>query len=149
MLRLVNPVEARIFLRHSTPIINTRQYFQQPANFLVKKHTTLQSSRLYSQQRVKMDGHGDVNNKHVMRETAAVELDVENRYASLAIPASEDSPEIREQYRPFLQGDGLAADDWVSQLELGTTLKMVESEILEKKQDRLRILVLYGSLRSR
>jgi arsenical resistance protein ArsH len=34
-------------------------------------------------------------------------------------------------------------------LELSTVLKTVESEILGKKLDRLRILVLYGSLRNR
>lgn len=96
-----------------------------------------------------MNGHGDLNNEHARRETMTIEPDPAYRHVSLALSADQDNPEIRERYRPFLLSDAQAADDWVASLELSTSLKMVESEILEKKQDRLRILVLYGSLRSR
>ncbi|KID84990.1 arsenical resistance protein ArsH [Metarhizium guizhouense ARSEF 977] len=96
-----------------------------------------------------MNGHGDLNNSHASR--AAVELSVDPAYShqSFAIQANEDDAVIRDRYRPFLLRDQLAADDWVAQLELSTGLKMVQTEILDKKLDRLRILVLYGSLRTR
>jgi arsenic resistance protein ArsH len=43
----------------------------------------------------------------------------------------------------------ISNNDWIAKLELSTALKMVEEEILAKGQDRLRVLVLYGSMRSR
>jgi arsenic resistance protein ArsH len=94
-----------------------------------------------------MPGHGDLNNAHAARQ--AVELSVDDTYngVSLAIKPEDDDTTTRERYRPFLLKDG--AEDWVADLELSTTLQMVESEILGKRQDRLRILVLYGSLRNR
>lgn len=96
-----------------------------------------------------MSGHGDLNNSYASR--AAVELSVDPAYSyqSFAIQANEDDVDIRDRYRPFLLPDQLAADDWVAKLELSTGLKMMETEILGKKLDRLRILVLYGSLRTR
>jgi arsenic resistance protein ArsH len=48
-----------------------------------------------------------------------------------------------------LLSDVHADDDWVARLELSTALKMVESEIINQGQPRLRILVLYGSMRNR
>jgi hypothetical protein len=96
-----------------------------------------------------MSGHGDLSNSYASR--AAVELSVDPTYSyqSFAIQANEDDVEIRDRYRPFLLPNPLAADDWVAKLELSTGLKMVQTEILDKKLDRLRILVLYGSLRTR
>lgn len=96
-----------------------------------------------------MNGHGDLNNVHAAR--AAAQLAVDPAYArqSFAIEAREDDQSVREKYRPFLLAEDFAANDWISRLELSTALKLVESEILLKNQDRLRILVLYGSLRSR
>ncbi|GJN76092.1 arsenic resistance protein ArsH [Purpureocillium lilacinum] len=84
-----------------------------------------------------------------MREAIQLEVDTTYRLRSLAIGPDEDDCQIRELYRPFLLPDAFAADDWVAHQELSTALKMVESQILDKQQDRLRILVLYGSLRSR
>lgn len=97
-----------------------------------------------------MNGHGDLNNTHVLR-AATQDLTVDTNYSrrSFAIPVQEDDVTVRDRYRPFLLPEEFVADDWVAQLELSTVLKLVEAEILEKKQDRLRILVLYGSLRSR
>lgn len=63
--------------------------------------------------------------------------------ASLAIPVHQDSPEVREKYRPFLLSDSHASDDWVADLELNAAMEMVNG------QDRPRILVLYGSVRRR
>jgi len=84
-----------------------------------------------------------------MREAVQLTVDPTYRFQSLAIGPDEDDCQIRELYRPFLLPDAFAADDWVAHQELSTALKMVESQILDKQQDRLRILVLYGSLRSR
>lgn len=97
-----------------------------------------------------MNGHGDLNNAHAARVTSLLEVDPKYSYKSLAIGIHEDEAHIRQQYRPFLLPEATCIeDDWVANLELATTLKMVESEIIDKKQDRLRILVLYGSLRNR
>lgn len=96
-----------------------------------------------------MNGHGDVNNAHAAR--AAVQLTVDPAYSrrTFAIGAHEDDAAIRETYRPFLLPENCTANDWVADLELSAVLKLVESEILARNQGRLRILVLYGSLRSR
>jgi len=67
---------------------------------------------------------------------------------SLAISEAEDDPEIREQYRPFLLPENIANSDWVSQLELATVTKMAEAD-LARTEERLKILMLYGSLRTR
>ena len=98
-----------------------------------------------------MHVHGDLNNKHAGREIVELIPDPAYRYCSLAVSPLEDVEDIRERYRPFLQ-PGNASDgdhDWVAQLELGTTLEMVQKEILDKNADRLKILVLFGSLRKR
>ncbi len=65
---------------------------------------------------------------------------------SLAMPESEDDPIIRQKYRPFLADQD--AGDWTSALELDTVLRMAEDD-LGRTKTRLRILVLYGSLRRR
>lgn len=69
---------------------------------------------------------------------------------SLAISPKEDDVEIREKYRPFILSQDVsdAADDWVESLELTTALQMAEND-LRLTNRRLKVLVLYGSLRSR
>lgn len=67
-------------------------------------------------------------------------------HPSLAIPRNEDDAEIRQKYRPFLLDD--AAEDWVSALELTTAMDLAAQE-LQKSNNRLKVLVLYGSLRRR
>ncbi|KAF9883320.1 hypothetical protein FE257_003738 [Aspergillus nanangensis] len=68
-------------------------------------------------------------------------------HPSLAIPQSEDDTDIRQKYRPFIfEDDG--AEDWVSTLELTTAMDMAAQE-LQKSNNRLKVLVLYGSLRRR
>ncbi|KAF4453129.1 hypothetical protein F53441_4126 [Fusarium austroafricanum] len=96
-----------------------------------------------------MNGHGDLNNSHAGRATINLTVDPAYSYQSLAIDVGGDDVSIREKYRPFLFNGGLSKDDWISEVELSTTIKMVQSEILDKGLDRLRILILYGSLRSR
>ncbi|KAM0233334.1 hypothetical protein ACHAP5_010421 [Fusarium lateritium] len=96
-----------------------------------------------------MHGHGDLNNPHAGRAVIKLAADPAYSYQSLAINVNEDDVGIREQHRPFLFDDSPSTDDWISELELSTAIKMVQSEILDKGLDRLRILVLYGSIRSR
>nr|RBQ87325.1 hypothetical protein FVER53263_00159 [Fusarium verticillioides] len=96
-----------------------------------------------------MNGHGDLNNSHAGRKAVELTPDPAHAYRSLAIDPSKDDTETREKYRPFILEDKFFKDDWVAELELSTAIQMVQSEILDKGLDRLRILVLYGSLRSR
>lgn len=70
-------------------------------------------------------------------------------YRSLALSSIEDDTDIRQKYRPFiLDNDVNATEDWVNNLDLNTALNMAEHD-LQKAKERLRVLVLYGSLRSR
>ncbi|TVY36521.1 NADPH-dependent FMN reductase [Lachnellula occidentalis] len=70
------------------------------------------------------------------------------QYPQLAISEAADDPEIRAKYRPFLLDAEVEATDWISQLELETTVAMTEEDISRTKS-RLKVLVLYGSLRQR
>ena len=108
-------------------------------------------NRLLTQGRLKiaMKDHGDLNNSHAARQRVDLVPDTAYDGRSLAISKSVDEPDIRERYRPFLLDEGHESDDWVGRLELSTALKMVEVEIINRSQPRLRILVLYGSMRSR
>lgn len=67
---------------------------------------------------------------------------------NLALQTVEDDAAIREKYRPYLLSPEIEASDWISQLELETAISMVEGEFQQKKP-RLKVLVLYGSLRKR
>jgi arsenic resistance protein ArsH len=66
----------------------------------------------------------------------------------LPISEVEDDPGIRIRYRPFLLDAAIEATDWISGLELETAVSMAEAD-LAKTKTRLRVLVLYGSLRKR
>ncbi|KXG53143.1 Arsenate resistance ArsH [Penicillium griseofulvum] len=76
---------------------------------------------------------------------ANTKSDVSHR--SLALPLNEDSPEIRQKYRPFILEDN-ATEDWVNNLDLATAADMAENNLRATNQ-RLKVLVLYGSLRKR
>lgn len=65
-----------------------------------------------------------------------------------AISPDQDDVHIRSQYRPFLLKSKIAETDWVARLELDRASEMVYQD-LQKTGQRLRILVLYGSLRQR
>lgn len=71
-----------------------------------------------------------------------------SEHPSLAISKAEDDADIRLKYRPFILKDDDAAEDWVSTLELTTALDMAAKE-LQVSHNRLKVLVLYGSLRRR
>jgi len=93
--------------------------------------------------------NGDLNNTLAERTRAEMAIDPVYERLSLAIPASEDDTEVRKKYRPFLLDAVDAEQDWIAQLELSTALKMVDSQILKRGEDRLRIVVLHGSMRQR
>lgn len=93
--------------------------------------------------------NGDLNNTAAERTRIRLEVDPSYRNQSFAIPQSQDDAEIREKYRPFILDEEISKSDWVSQLELSTALKMVENQIIGSGQDRLRVLVLHGSMRNR
>lgn len=67
---------------------------------------------------------------------------------TLAIPAHEDDAEVRAKYRPYLLDNEGTASDWVSQLDLDAALQLARQN-LEETGSRLKVLVLYGSLRKR
>jgi len=93
---------------------------------------------------------GDLNNTAAERARAELAVDPTYRNISLAIPASEDEDTVRKSYRPFLINDAnQQQEDWVAKLELSTVLKMVDLEVLRKGGDRLKVLVLHGSMRKR
>ncbi|KAF2438289.1 arsenate resistance ArsH [Karstenula rhodostoma CBS 690.94] len=93
--------------------------------------------------------NGDLNNTAAARAQAEIASDAAYREVSFAIPASEDDALVRKTYRPFLLDGAHSEQDWVSRLELSTALNMVASQILKSGGDRLKILVLYGSMRKR
>ncbi|KAL8996314.1 MAG: hypothetical protein Q9169_004153 [Polycauliona sp. 2 TL-2023] len=75
--------------------------------------------------------------------------DVATVRQSLAIPESDDQPEIRQQYRPFLLSRQTMDSDWIANLELSTAMSMAYEEMHRLGGGRLKVLVLYGSLRKR
>lgn len=91
---------------------------------------------------------GDLNNESAMRATEPPRRDPAFAYRSLAITPDEDDPEVREKYRPFLLAEDIQTTDWISQLELATAAKMAYDDF-QRTGSRLKVLVLYGSLRKR
>lgn len=93
--------------------------------------------------------NGDLNNTQVLRKTTEILPDPAYARRTLAPASQDDDAAIRAKYRPFLLLDEVAGSDWVAQLELSTALKMAEADISAMGGDRLKVLVLYGSLRAR
>ena len=91
---------------------------------------------------------GDLNNVASMRQTEEVLGNPDFAYRSLAIPADEDEVNIRTNYRPFLLDPDVAEQDWIAKLELATVTEMAQRDLI-KTGSRLKVLVLYGSLRQR
>ena len=91
---------------------------------------------------------GDLNNTSSMRQTEEIRANSDFAHQSLAMPIEEDESETANKYRPFLHNRAVAAEDWVSKLELATVTEMAHDDIAKTGQ-RLKVLVLYGSLRRR
>lgn len=92
--------------------------------------------------------NGDLNNTEAIRQSTVIPPDPSYIRRTLAIAEDEDHPNVRAAYRPFLLPDEIATSDWVAKLELSTALKMAEAD-MERTGERLRVLMLYGSLRTR
>lgn len=93
--------------------------------------------------------NGDLNNTAAARVQIYIDGDESYTGRSFAIPATEDDAPIRREYRPFLLDEAVENSDWIAALELNSTLQMVDTEIISKGQERVKVLVLYGSLRER
>jgi arsenic resistance protein ArsH len=91
---------------------------------------------------------GDLNNVASMRQTDEIHGNPAFAYRSLAIPAEDDEVDIRDDYRPFLLDSAVAEQDWIAKLELATVTEMAHRDLI-KTGSRLKVLVLYGSLRQR
>lgn len=89
---------------------------------------------------------GELNNVSAMRLTERPKTDLDFAYRSLAISVEDDDTKIHQRYRPFLLPNGSESSDWVSKLELATVTK-IAYEDFERTGSRLKVLVLYGSLR--
>jgi hypothetical protein len=98
--------------------------------------------------RAAISTNGDLNNAAAMRKATAPKRDPNFAYQSLAHSASEDDPVVRATDRPFLLSEETQQTDWISVLELATVTKMAYQD-LQETGSRLRILLLYGSLRKR
>lgn len=92
--------------------------------------------------------NGDLNNISAMRAIELPPRDPQFAYKSLALSVSDDDPEIRAKYRPFLFSSEVQHTDWISRIELANVAKMAYNDIMAT-QSRLKVLVLYGSLRKR
>jgi arsenic resistance protein ArsH len=94
--------------------------------------------------------NGDLNNTSAERPKNEIAVDSAYRYRSFALSLSEDDLNVRQHYRPFLLDDAASANDWIAQLELSTVLKMVDTQVFQSGDgDRLKVLVLHGSMRKR
>lgn len=108
----------------------------------------LQRHRLIGSLPGTMPVNGDLNNTSAAREVTRIDVDPAYSYRSLALSETEDDETIRKEYRPFLLSPEITSTDWISKLELSTAVKLAEDDI-QKNGERLKVLVLYGSLRKR
>lgn len=84
-----------------------------------------------------------------MRKVDKIIAKPEFAHRSLAIPSTDEGEaEIRSRHRPFILEDAVSTDDWVAKLELSTVTEMAQRD-LANTGERLKVMVLYGSLRSR
>lgn len=90
----------------------------------------------------------DLNNTSAMRQMAYIEPDPRYSHASLALSEAEDDARVRNTYCPFLLSTEISEQDWIAELELSTVLKMMDQH-LSSGNERIKVLVLYGSLRKR
>ena len=92
--------------------------------------------------------NGDLNNTSAVRDIDGIKVDLAYSHRSLALKEDEDDKTIRKKYRPFIPEPHVTLRDWISELELSTVIKLAEENIRESGE-RLKVLVLYGSLRER
>lgn len=105
-----------------------------------------ESGRHELQYNITESAQGDLNNTASMRKVEKLIAKPEFAHRSLAMSAKADDKNAK--YRPFLLDDAISENDWVSKLELANVTEMAQRDIAINGQ-RLRVLVLYGSMRSR
>lgn len=93
--------------------------------------------------------NGDLNNTEVLREAIKIKPDPAYAHRTMAIPKDEDDTSVRAKYHPFLLREAVAHNDWVARLELSTAMKVAEADMQQSCGDRLKVLMLFGSMRSR
>jgi hypothetical protein len=98
--------------------------------------------------RTKPLANGDLNNIASMRAVDLPERNPEFAYRSLGLQDGEDDAVVRVKYRPFLLSDEVYRSDWISRLELATVTELAYNDLL-RTGSRLKVLILYGSLRKR
>lgn len=90
----------------------------------------------------------DLSKTCEMRVSRKIEINPAFTHCSLALTAAVDDKDVRDRYRPFILDPLVESTDWVSRLELATVTKLALENFL-RTGERLRVLVLYGSLRIR
>ncbi|OQN95213.1 hypothetical protein B0A48_18777 [Cryoendolithus antarcticus] len=95
-----------------------------------------------------MTTNGDLNNTIAMRASEPIVIDKAFAFRSLFVTEDEDNAAVRKAYRPFVLNDDIASSDWISQLELAKVTELSHNAA-QQTGTRLRVLVLFGSLRTR
>lgn len=132
-------------LRLAIACNHSMQLFRSVIPFTSARTTTLRRFHAANPRMI----NGDLNNTTAGRKRIELEVDPSFHAQTFAIAESQDDAEARKKYRPFLLDEETSKSDWISQLELSTTLKMVQDHVITSGQERLRILVLHGSMRNR
>lgn len=83
-----------------------------------------------------------------MRAVDLPERNPEFAYRFLGLQHLEDDTVVRAKYRLFLLSDEVRRSDWISRLELATVTELAYNDLLHTGS-RLKVLILYGSLRKR
>jgi hypothetical protein len=143
-------VSRSLHLRHHLFRLENRAYIGTMSIQNLQDNNTVANGQQHAQTSTAAPApvQGDLNNTSSMRQIDEVHANPDFAYRSLAIPTEEDDPDTLAKYRPFLLDGEVAAHDWVAKLELATVTEMAHNDIA-KTGERLKVLVLYGSLRSR
>lgn len=131
--------------------ISSQQYYDKAKHQIVTPSALRKFSSGVSKMRAvtpPVVNGGDLNNTSAMRLQVELEPDPAYFSRSLAISASDDDADVRAKYRPFLLDTEATQNDWIAKLELSTAMKMAEEDY-QRTGDRLKILMLYGSMRAR
>lgn len=127
-------------------IVQPSSLYHRSLKFDLRPSSNRPTTTMSTTIRANATSNGDLNNTGAARSSVRIEPDAAYLRHSLAISECDDEPKIRRKYRPFLLDPNM--DDWVSKLELSTTMKMAEQDLM-RSGDRLKVLVLFGSLRRR
>jgi arsenic resistance protein ArsH len=148
-------IQARVIVQSRTfnqylSVLHARPFSSTMSPHRVQQNGIDSSSQHQPQYNIveSTSAQGDLNNVASMRQTEEILGNPDFAYRSLAIPAAEDEVSVRNNYRPFLLDPVVAENDWVAKLELATVTEMAQRDFI-KTGLRLKVLVLYGSLRQR